>query len=105
MITQYSNIKQINESLNALEGYRYRDIDRNIFLRNNEQYIFDTGYHDTEFHIYSGDDWITGKYDSVNLFNIINKSNFVDENNNIILSSFTLKLVLFEHLPKKSIHS
>ena len=80
MINQYSNIKQINESLNALEGYRYRDVDRNIFLRNNQQYIFDTGYHDTEFHIYSGDEWITGKYNGVNLSGFTGQK--FDENNN-----------------------
>ena len=90
MLTQYSNIKLINESLNALEGHRYRDADRNIFLRNNQQYIFDTGYHDTEFHIYSGDEWITGKYNSVNLSAFTGQK--IDENNNPIFlnNAYTL---------------
>lgn len=86
MITQYSNIKQIKDSLNAIEGHRYRDIDRNIFLRNNQQYIFDTGYHDTEFHVYSGDDWITGKYNSVNL-SAFNGQKINENNNPIFLNN------------------
>ncbi len=86
MITQYSNIKQIKDSLNAIEGHRYRDINRNTFLRNNRQYIFDTGYHDTEFHVYSGDDWITGKYNSVNL-SAFNGQKINENNNPIFLNN------------------
>ena len=82
MLTQYSNIKQINESLNALEGHRYRDADRNVFLRNQQQFIFDNGYTDNEFHIYSGDEWITGKYNNVNLSGFAGQK--FDENNNPI---------------------
>ena len=92
MLTQYSNIKQINESLNAIEGHRYRDVDRNTFLRNNQQYIFDTGYHDTEFHIYSADEWITGKYNGVNLSAFTGQK--LDSNNNPLFlnNAFTLDI-------------
>lgn len=82
MITQYSNIKQIKDSLNAIEGYRYSDTDRNVFLRNQQQFIFDNGYTDNEFHIYSGDEWITGQYNGVNLSGFTGQK--FDENNNPI---------------------
>ena len=82
MITQYSNIKQIKDSLNAIEGYRYRDTDRNVFLRNQQQFIFDNGYTDNEFHVYSGDEWITGQYNSVNLSLFAGQKD--DENNDPI---------------------
>ena len=86
MITQYSNIKQIKDSLNAIEGHRYRDIDRNVFLRNQQQFIFDNGYIDNEFHVYSGDEWITGRYNSVNL-SLFAGQKFNENNNPLFLNN------------------
>jgi hypothetical protein len=86
MITQYSNIKQIKDSLNAIEGHRYRDTDRNVFLRNQQQFIFDNGYTDNEFHVYSGDEWITGRYNSVNL-SLFAGQKFNENNNPLFLNN------------------
>ncbi len=64
MLKQYSNIENINNASNAIAGERYSSIDKSLFKDTLFPYIpvtLTSVNSSNEFHVYSGDSWITAK--------------------------------------------
>ena len=65
MLNQYTNKDKILEAINAINAERYSSLDRSLFTKTPFQYsAVDLGQINSanEFHVYSGESWITGKH-------------------------------------------
>ena len=94
MLKQYSNITQILEAPSSITAQRYSIEDRNTFLRNPQQFIFNNTIFDTEFHVYAGEDWITAKYNNINTYDYVDP--IKDEDDNDIPLNYAKSLDIYE---------
>ena len=65
MLNQYTNKDKILEAIDAINAERYSSLDRSLFTKTPFQYsTVDLGQINSanEFHVYSGESWITGKH-------------------------------------------
>ena len=79
MLNQYTNKDKILEAINAINAERYSSLDRSLFTKTPFQYsTVDLGQINSanEFHVYSGESWITGKHkvDLIEFFLTITRS-------------------------------
>ena len=96
MLTQYSNINEILEAPSSISARRFTITDQNTFLRNPQQFLFGNvlNDHNTEFHVYAGEDWITGKHNLVDISPETN--NIIDNNDNVFPTNYLKKIDIFQ---------